>query len=341
MAYKLDNGHYPSRDAFRSDLELMINNAKTYNAPNSVVYQEAEKLKGFFEKGAYYLKVHGTASHFAASPIIAWDQVNSTLAAMGRNKAADTPKSQLAGAPSAAALDTLTIGLLGQAETAPVGQPVIPIGSGDPVSQGPDIALPATSTPMGEAREEASMADTPMVTPSPSKPSLKFKSPKAKPKTGSLVAPVNGDANKELEALLPPVPGTEAAHTKNAAGDADLLLGELVDEIGVDTKPRGTPSWSSKKKGKDRADGQGRRLVPESPLRQGSPVVPAISPVKPPPKKVSSSSAAKTRDPMADTHPIDLKRCNEIIKNLTDINTLPEVGWFLLPVDPIASGCPT
>jgi len=34
---------------------------------------------------------------------------------------------------------------------------------------------------------------------------------------------------------------------------ANLLLGELVDETGVDIKPRGTPSWGSKRKGKDSA----------------------------------------------------------------------------------------
>lgn len=63
MAYKLDNGHYPSRDAFRNDFELMITNAKTYNAPGSPVYQEGEKLKAFFEKSAFYFKIHGTISH--------------------------------------------------------------------------------------------------------------------------------------------------------------------------------------------------------------------------------------------------------------------------------------
>ena len=134
---------------------------------------------------------------------------------------------------------------------------------------------------------------------------------------------------------------SKPAPTKDTAADADLLLGELVDEIGVDTKPRGAPSWSSRRKGKDRADGQTRRLVLDSTSRQGSPTVPAVSPVKPPPKRVSSSNNTKTRDPMADTHPIDVKQCNEIPKYLTDVKTLPEVGWFLFPVDPDASGCPT
>ena len=184
----------------------------------------------------------------------------------------------------------------------------------------------------------------PAATPTPPKPVLKFKPPKAKPKPDAPVAPAaNGDANTELEALLSPDTESKAAPAKGAVADADLLLGELVDEIGVDIKPRGTPSWSSKRKGKDRADGPPRRLVPESTSPQESPAAPApaISPVKPLPKKASSSNATKARDPMADAHPIDTKRCNDIIRNLTDVNALPEVGWFLLPVDPIASGCPT
>lgn len=63
MAYKLDNGHYSSRDAFRSDFELMVTNAKTYNAPGSPMYQDGEKLKAFFEKSAYYFTIGRTASH--------------------------------------------------------------------------------------------------------------------------------------------------------------------------------------------------------------------------------------------------------------------------------------
>lgn len=50
MAYKLDNGHYTSRDAFLNDFNLIIANAKTYNVPNSLVYMEADKFKAFFEK---------------------------------------------------------------------------------------------------------------------------------------------------------------------------------------------------------------------------------------------------------------------------------------------------
>ncbi len=57
MTYKLDNRHYPSREAFCNHFELMITNAKTYNAPGSLVYQESEKLKAFFEKGARCLEI--------------------------------------------------------------------------------------------------------------------------------------------------------------------------------------------------------------------------------------------------------------------------------------------
>jgi len=123
---------------------------------------------------------------------------------------------------------------------------------------------------MAETRKETSNADTSSVVPIPPKPVLKFKPPKTKLKIGAPVARANSDVNQELEALLESKP----APTKNTAANTDLLLGELVDEIGVDTKPRGMPSWSSKRKGKDRADGQTHRLVPDSTSRQGSPAVP-------------------------------------------------------------------
>jgi hypothetical protein len=41
----------------------MIINAKTYNAPSSLVYQESEKLKAFFEKGARCLEIRRIVSH--------------------------------------------------------------------------------------------------------------------------------------------------------------------------------------------------------------------------------------------------------------------------------------
>lgn len=265
---------------------------------------------------------------------------------MGRNKVVNPAQSPPADPPSVAPPDVSAMEPPKQAETVSTENTVVPADVDELVSQDPDIMLPAILGPIPEPHKETPIVDVPMVTATPippTKPVLKFKPPKSKPKADAQVPPANGDANKELEALLSPVAESKATATavKDAVADADLLLGELVDEIGVDTKPRGTPSWSSKKKGKDRADGQARRLVPESTSRQGSPAVPHIPPAKSVSKKVSSSNASKTRDPMADMHPIDVKKCNEIVKNLTDIKTLPEVGWFLLPVDPIASGCPT
>jgi len=276
----------------------------------------------------------------------AWDQVNSTLAAMGHKKTNDATPSQPVEVPSVAPPDASTTEPPKHVESVPCVHAAGPVNGVDPLKPDPDVTLPANLAPAAETHTETPIVDMPAATPTPPKPVLKFKPPKAKPKPDAPVAPAaNGDANTELEALLSPDTESKAAPAKGAVAvaDADLLLGELVDEIGVDIKPRGTPSWSSKRKGKDRADGPPRRLVPESASPQGSPAAPApaISPVKPLPKKASSSNAPKARDPMADAHPIDTKRCNDIIRNLTDVNTLPEVGWFLLPVDPIASGCPT
>lgn len=50
MGAKLDEGMYKDRFAFEADFHLMIENAKTYNAPGSYVYNEANVLVTFFEK---------------------------------------------------------------------------------------------------------------------------------------------------------------------------------------------------------------------------------------------------------------------------------------------------
>lgn len=63
MSYKLDNGHYPTRDAFQNDFNLIITNAKTYNASNSFVYQEAEKFRAFFEKSELFSPVAPASTH--------------------------------------------------------------------------------------------------------------------------------------------------------------------------------------------------------------------------------------------------------------------------------------
>lgn len=213
---------------------------------------------------------------------------------MGHKKTTDIAQSHPTEATSTAPSEALITEPHKPTDNASMEQTTAPADASDPVKPSSDIVLPANSVPVAEARKDTSDVDMPMATPTPLKPILKFKPSRTKPKADPPVALANGDANKELEALLSPDAESKAAPVKDAAADADLLLGELVDEIGVDTKRRGTPSWSSKRKGKDRADGQACRLVPESSPRQGSPAVPAmspvktISPVKPPPKRVSS-----------------------------------------------------
>ena len=50
MGAKLEEGMYKDRFTFEADFHLMIENAKTYNAPASFVYIEANALVTFFEK---------------------------------------------------------------------------------------------------------------------------------------------------------------------------------------------------------------------------------------------------------------------------------------------------
>jgi transcription initiation factor TFIID subunit 2 len=57
MHAKLENGLYPDRFAFEADFHLMINNAKTYNAPGSWAHTEALALESFFEKRTCYVSL--------------------------------------------------------------------------------------------------------------------------------------------------------------------------------------------------------------------------------------------------------------------------------------------
>lgn len=50
ISFKVEDGHYKSLDAFRNDVKLVVNNAKTYNSSGSYVYKEAEKFDAFFDK---------------------------------------------------------------------------------------------------------------------------------------------------------------------------------------------------------------------------------------------------------------------------------------------------
>lgn len=225
-----------------------------------------------------------------------------------------------------------------------------------------EVPVPA-KTPTPPARiHTPTVAATPIVTPTPVKPTLKLKAPKIKVKVSSSPAPsADRDPSNDLDALLYPAPRKSESSSskptaKPTAVEADLLLGELVDEIGVPAKPRETPSWSSKKKGKDRADGgqsSRRSLFSDGSSRQASPAIMTPPPAKlpparlppaklpPVPKRAGSGVTVKAREPVPDTHPIDVRRCTELIRFLTDMKTLPEVGWFLIPVDAEASGCPT
>ena len=50
MSAKLEQGMYRDRFAFESDFRLIIRNAKTYNSPDTYVFNEAVAIESFFEK---------------------------------------------------------------------------------------------------------------------------------------------------------------------------------------------------------------------------------------------------------------------------------------------------
>ncbi|KAF8323746.1 Bromodomain-containing protein [Clavulina sp. PMI_390] len=50
MGYKLDNGHYTSREAFARDVDLIIANARAYNPPGTMLITETDKFQAFYER---------------------------------------------------------------------------------------------------------------------------------------------------------------------------------------------------------------------------------------------------------------------------------------------------
>jgi hypothetical protein len=130
---------------------------------------------------------------------------------MGHTKAVDTAQVHAVEPPSVAPPETSAAE---PPEGALVEQTAASACVGDLVTPGPDIALVTNSAPMAETRKETSNADTSSVAPIPPKPVLKLKPSKTKPKIGAPVARANGDANKELEALLSPDAESRAAPTR-------------------------------------------------------------------------------------------------------------------------------
>lgn len=60
MGVKLEQGLYKDRVGFEADFRLMVNNARTYNAAGSFVYNTANDLEAWFDKRIcfLYLSIH-------------------------------------------------------------------------------------------------------------------------------------------------------------------------------------------------------------------------------------------------------------------------------------------
>ena len=49
MEQKLDNGHYNAIEDFSADVQLICDNCRTYNPPDTVYYKAANKLEKFYK----------------------------------------------------------------------------------------------------------------------------------------------------------------------------------------------------------------------------------------------------------------------------------------------------
>jgi transcription initiation factor TFIID subunit 2 len=49
MAAKLESGKYKNKSDVEADFRLMVRNARTYNLPESLVYNKANLLESYFD----------------------------------------------------------------------------------------------------------------------------------------------------------------------------------------------------------------------------------------------------------------------------------------------------
>ncbi|KAI0348152.1 hypothetical protein BDW22DRAFT_1480005 [Trametopsis cervina] len=152
MSAKLDRGKYKDRAAFEQDFRLLINNAKQYNMPKTVAYEDAMGLERAFDKE--------------------WARINKTIEAKIRetNQAPPATPSLKLSAP--------------QRKGSTLAPPVTP--SPAPSSSGP--SRPIIKLKMGSAKPNGTPLPTPSADVTMPTPKLKGRKPK-EPKMSEVPPP--------------------------------------------------------------------------------------------------------------------------------------------------------
>ena len=222
-------------------------------------------------------------------------------------------------------------------DSAPV--PVVPVLVAAPAS-------PPTSSPAPTPDLAVVPATAASPTPSAlrSAPSLKLKFSKDPPTDSPLkngASPIRNKPKLVVASKEKPAPGAKTKGSPAPSVD-DWLEQELAE---IEAQAAQNKVSNGKKKSKDKP------VIPAvkpDDVNIGSSTSPPVTlaPPKRPKKQASvASPKAKFRElsttPSKTSTAIDVRKCKELLKHITDLSKVPEAWLFLIPVDPVAAGCPT
>ncbi|KAI0068033.1 hypothetical protein BV25DRAFT_1904522 [Artomyces pyxidatus] len=337
MGAKLEAGMYKDRFAFEADFRLMIRNAKTYNAPNTFVYDEAVVMETFWDKQ--------------------WTRINHTL----ETKIALQPKQAKPMAPPPVPIPAVPTA--GPSKSAPPPpQAPTPIEDSTPR---PSIKLkiggPST-TPRPSPAEVVTKAAPPPKAKAPRKP---------KPIELPPPPPLDDGSLDLLEEVIAMEKESEAKRQRPSSAESSKVTlsapgkrkkGHLLDDFVDDDEilALASPSKKLSKSPQPPAD----RERKETPLAktpgsikikrptEPSPSVATAIPLETPrpsakgkekelvhtPAPAPTPPKPPKKSPVVQATPINKTKCKELVKNLLK---LPEAAIFSRPVDPVLDGCPT
>ena len=171
----------------------------------------------------------------------------------------------------------------------------------------------------------------------PMKPPLKNGASPTRSRPKLIVAPRENAPKQPPEAKIKgsPAPSVD-----------DWLEQELAE---IEAQEAQNKMSNGKKKSKERPVIPAVKPDDASAFNTGSSTSPPAThapPKQPILKKHASLVSLKARAressaPPKTSTPIDLRKCKEVLKHITDLNKVPEAWLFLIPVDPVAANCPT
>ncbi|EMD32531.1 hypothetical protein CERSUDRAFT_118583 [Gelatoporia subvermispora B] len=338
ISAKLESGQYKDRFEFRSDLHLMINNAKTYNMAGSFVHEQALALESFFEKQWVRISKTLEAADKAAQPR-SLPPPASVAATPATPRPPPTPAP--AATPTPAARPTIKL---------KVGGSTV---NGGTASLTPAPPKPAPKLKVKKPKEVKATGDAFIddgsadlleeviaIEREKNQEHHKHQAPPAAAKEEKRIPKlVIGKRKKpdvaEDEILALAAPTKKEKPSPPAAGPSTAPPPQ-----GKKPERRAEPAVAkpalADKKGKEKVSRQPAPTVPEVGTEAERP---SFSKGKEKETSlVSTPTPARVKKSPTQTTPINEKKCRDILKTLTRVL---EAAIFLRPVDPVLDGCPT